>query len=123
MNHLDEVCAAIVSRVDDACAAAVVLVATGTVVGSHATTDEVDPPAMAAIARNAIAPVVRALGPPDPTASFDEIYVATTSHSQFAKVVQGGRGLLVVATRRVSNVGLGWTQVRGCALMIESLQF
>jgi hypothetical protein len=66
-------------------------------------------------------PARRALRMEGGAGSFEEIYVATPRHSEFAKIIAGGRAMLVVAMRRTSNVGMGWIQVRGCTPLIESL--
>lgn len=131
MTALDEACANIVARVDDAFAAAVVLLETGVVVGAHASPPEVEPMVLAAIARDMVPPARRALRIGDAlgtsaaggegASAFDEIYVATPKYSHFAKIVRGGRALLVVAMRRTSNVGMGWIQVRGCTPLVEAL--
>jgi predicted regulator of Ras-like GTPase activity (Roadblock/LC7/MglB family) len=123
VNAIDQVCASIVGSVDDAWAAAVVVIDSGAVVGSYSATDELSRPAVAAVARDVVALAVRALGLDHSSRTVDELYLATARHSQFAKVVRGGRGLLVVATTRLTNVGMGWTQVRGCTPMVESLPF
>jgi hypothetical protein len=122
MNALDEACASIVERVEDAFAAAVVLLETGVVVGAYASPDDVEPIELAAIARDMVPPARRVLHLEGVSpGAFDEIYVATPLHSHFAKIVHGGRAMLVVAMRRTSNVGMGWIQVRGCMPIVEHL--
>ena len=122
MSALDDACATIVARVEDAFAAAVVLLDTGVVVGAHASPPEVEPMVLAAIARDMVPSARRAMRIEGAGAgAFDEIYVATPRYSHFAKVVRGGRALLVVAMRRTSNVGMGWIQVRGCTSIVEPL--
>jgi len=121
VSALDEACASVVARVEDAFACAVVLLESGVVVGAHAVGGDVEPSVLAALARDMVPPSRRALHIDGGDGAFDEIYVATPRHSTFAKVLHGGRALLVVAMRRTSNVGMGWIQVRGCAPMIEPL--
>jgi hypothetical protein len=122
MSALDEACATIVARVEDAFAAAVVLLDTGMVVGAHASPPDVEPMVLAAIARDMVPPARRAMRIEGAAGgAFEEIYVATPRYSHFAKIVRGGRALLVVVMRRTSNVGMGWIQVRGCAPIVEPL--
>jgi hypothetical protein len=52
---------------------------------------------------------------------FDEIHVTSKNNFHFAKTVKGGRAVVMLVTRKNTNIGMGWAQLKAQLPVIEPL--
>jgi hypothetical protein len=133
MGGLDEACKAVVSQVSGAVACAVIDLDSGFVLGLHsasALSDELTE-TMARATLNLLR------GPEVVTIEreirkqrgieengehyFQELQLTSTHNLHFAVVLKGGRAVMMLVTRRTTNLGLGWAQLRAAIPDVEPL--
>lgn len=59
--------------------------------------------------------------PEDGAHYFDEIHVTSANNYHFAKTIKGGRYVLMMVTKKTTNVGLGWASLRSFLPQVEPL--
>jgi len=114
---IDAICRNIVAEVEGAVACGVVDVTSGEFLGGY--NDEPRATGMnAAIARAAM-DLASAHDTPDRGIAFQDVHVTSESSDQFAKSIDGGRALVMLVTRRATNIGMGWAQVNAAIPRLE----
>ena len=133
MGKIDDACRNIVSNVDGAVACGVVDLDTGMLLGIHnssgytqtlnevvaaATMDMFRGPNIARIQQ-----MVRAhRGLPENGENyFDEVHITSKNNFHFAKTLRGGRAVLMLVTKKTTNIGMGWAQLKSNVPTIEPL--
>ena len=133
MGGLDEACEAVVSRINGAVACAVIDLDSGFVLGmfsasalsaeltelmARATLNVLRGPDVANIERE-----IRKLRGVKETGEhyLQELQLASEHHLHFGVVLKGGRAVLMLITRRTTNLGLGWAQLRASIPEVEAL--
>ncbi|HLV60452.1 MAG TPA: hypothetical protein VKY51_03530 [Fredinandcohnia sp.] len=133
MGKMDEVCKEIVENVDGAVACGVVDLDTGMLLGIHNSSgysdahNEVVAAATMDLFRgpNVIRAeqLVRAHRgvPEDGEHYFEEVFITSKHNFHFAKVVKGGRAVVMLVTRKTTNLGMGWAQLKASIPKVEPL--
>ena len=52
---------------------------------------------------------------------FDEIHVTSKHNFHFAKTLKGGRYVLMLVTKKTTNIGMGWAQLKSVIPSVEPL--
>ena len=133
LSPIDTACRTVVTSVEGAVAAGVVDLDTGILLGMYSVAGY--PPefneavAMATldlfrgenVAR--IEQRVRAHRglPEDGSHYFDEIQITSRNNLHFSKVMRGGKAAITLVTRRTTNLGLGWMQLKAVIPLVEPL--
>ena len=133
MGRMDDACRNIVTAVDGAVACGVVDLETGMLLGIYnssgytqtlneivaaATMDLFRGPNIARIQQ--MVRQHRGL-PENGEHYFDEIHVTSKNNFHFAKTVKGGRAVVMLVTRKNTNIGMGWAQLKAQLPVIEPL--
>lgn len=133
MGGLDEACKAVVSHVTGAVACAVIDLDSGFVLGlfsASALSDELTETMARATLNMLRGPDVtniereiRKLRGVKETGEhyFHELQLTSEHNLHFGVVLKGGRAVLMLVTRRTTNLGLGWAQLRATIPDIEAL--
>jgi len=133
MGRIDDACKEVVDHVDGAIACGVINIQTGMLLGIYnASTDsgalnEVVASATRDLFRGTnierIEQIVRAHRdvPEGEGRHFREIHVTSERNFHFAKAVRGGRSIILLVTKRSTNIGVGWSQLKSIIPRIESL--
>ncbi len=133
MVKIDDTLKAVVNRVDGAQACGVVDLDSGMLLGIHnaagytqslnelvagATMDMFRGPNISRIEQ-----AVRAhRGQPEDGAHyFDEIHITSTHNYHFAKTIKGGRYVLMLVTKKTTNIGMGWANLKSAIPDVEPL--
>jgi len=133
MGGLDEACKAVVAQVSGAVACAVVDLDSGFVLAVHsasalsmeltevmarATLNLLRGPDVTTIERE----IRKARGvPEDGEHYFQELQLTSEHNLHFGVVLKGGRAVVMLVTRRTTNIGLGWAQLRAAIPQVEAL--
>lgn len=124
MAKIDDACKKIVESVDSAVACGVVDLDTGMLLGIYnsahysQTLNEVVAAAAMDIFRGPnigrIEKMVREFRgiPEDGQRYFEEIHISSKNNFHFAKVVKHGRAVVMLVTKKSTNVGMGWAQLK-----------
>lgn len=133
MSRMDDACRSIVENVDGAVACGVVDLDTGMLLGIYnasqytQTHNEVVAAATMDLFRgpNVVRTeqLVRAHRgvPEDGEHYFDEVFITSKHLYHFAKVVKDGRAVVMLVTRKTTNLGMGWTQLKASIPTVEPL--
>jgi len=133
MGRIDDVLKQVVGRVDGGVACGVVDLDTGMLLGIHnaasypqslnemvagATMDMFRGPNIARIEQ-----AVRAQRgePEDGAHYFDEIHVTSRHNYHFAKTVKDGRFVVMLVTRKTTNLGMGWASLKAAIAALEPM--
>ncbi|HVK73086.1 MAG TPA: hypothetical protein VM734_07180 [Kofleriaceae bacterium] len=133
MGKIDDVLKSVVEKVDGAVACGVVDLDSGMLLGIHnsanytqalneivagATMDMFRGPNISRIEQ-----MVRAhRGQPENGEHyFDEIHITSRHNFHFAKTIKSGRYVLMLVTKKTTNMGLGWANLRQVIPSIEPL--
>lgn len=133
MSKIDDVLKGVVSKVDGGLACGVVDLESGMLLGIHnaagytqslnelvagATMDMFRGPNIARIEQ-----AVRAHRgvSEDGAHYFDEIHVTSAHNYHFAKTLKGGRYVLMLVTKRTTNIGMGWANLKAVLPSVEPL--
>ncbi len=131
MGKIDDACRDVVSSVDGALACGVVDLDTGMLLGIHnsaqytSTLNEVVAAATMDLFRGAnvgrIEQMVRShRGQPDDGAHyFQELHVTSANNYHFAKTLKGGKAVMMLVTKKTTNIGMGWAQVKSSIPSVE----
>lgn len=133
MSRMDDACRSIVENVDGAVACGVVDLDTGMLLGIYnasqytQTHNEVVAAATMDLFRgpNVVRTeqLVRAHRgvPEDGEHYFDEVFITSKHLYHFAKVVKDGRAVVMLVTRKTTNLGMGWAQLKASIPTVEPL--
>lgn len=133
MGKIDDACKDVVGKVDGAVAAGVVDLDTGMLLGIHnssqytQTLDEIVAAACMDMFRGTnISRVEQMVRQHRGVAEngehyFQEIQVTSEHNFHFAKVLKKGRAVLMLVTKKTTNVGMGWAQLKSVVPSIEPL--
>ncbi|HEY0840143.1 MAG TPA: hypothetical protein VGD74_08155 [Vulgatibacter sp.] len=133
MGKMDDACKNIVNNVDGAVACGVVDLETGMLLGIHnasqytQTLNEVVAAATMDMFRgpniNRIQQMVRVhRGIPENGENyFDEVHIVSRNNFHFAKTLKAGRAVIMLVTRKTTNIGMGWAQLRAAIPTVEPL--
>jgi DNA-binding response OmpR family regulator len=133
MGKIDDACKEVVESVDGAVAAGVVDLDTGMLLGIYnasqytSTLNEVVAAATMDLFRGPnvgrIEQMVRAHRgiPEDGGHYFEEVHVTSRNNFHFAKTLKGGRAVMMLVTKKTTNIGMGWAQLKSKLPMVEPL--
>jgi hypothetical protein len=133
MGTIDDACEAVVNKVDGAVACGVVDLDSGILLGIYnaspfapalnelvalATADLFRGPSVGRIEQM----VRRHRGAKEDGASyFYEVQLTSERNFHFAKTICGGRAVIMLVTRKSTNVGLGWAMLKAVIPAVEPL--
>jgi hypothetical protein len=133
LGKIDDACGEVVALVDGSVACAVVDLETGMLLGIHNTSrqpqtlNEVMAAAAVDLFRGEsiarIEKMVRAHRgvPENGEHYFNEVHIASENSFHFAKTVKGGRAVVMLVTRKTTNIGLGWAHLKAAIPVLEPL--
>lgn len=133
MGKIDEACKDVVSKVDGAVACGVVDLSTGMLLGIHngsqytQTLNEVVAAATMDLFRGPnigrIEQMVRVHRgvPEDGQHYFQEVHVTSEHNFHFAKVIKAGKAVIMLVTKKSTNIGMGWAQLKTIIPTVEPL--
>jgi hypothetical protein len=133
MGKMDDACRDVVTKVDGAVACGVVDLETGMLLGIHniaqytQTLNEIVAAATMDLFRGAnigrVEQLVRAhRGQPETGEHyFQEIHVTSNHNYHFAKTLKGGRAVIMLVTKKTTNIGMGWAMLKSVLPAVEAL--
>jgi hypothetical protein len=133
MGKIDDSCRDAVNKVEGAVACGVVDLDTGMLLGIFnsaqytQTLNEVVAAACMDLFRGAniarVEQMVRAHRgvPEDGKHYFQEMHISSEHNYHFAKVVRGGRAVIMLVTKKTTNIGMGWAMLKSVLPTIEPL--
>jgi predicted regulator of Ras-like GTPase activity (Roadblock/LC7/MglB family) len=133
MGKIDDACKEVVDKVDGALAAGVVDLDTGMLLGIYngaqytQTLNEVVAAAAMDLFRGPnvgrIEQMVRAHRglPENGDRYFEEIHVSSKNNYHFMKTVKGGKAVIVLVTKKTTNIGMGWAMLKSVIPSVEPL--
>jgi hypothetical protein len=133
MGKIDDACREVVNKVDGAVAAGVVDLETGMLLGIHngaqytQTLNEIVAAACMDLFRGSnigrIQEMVRShRGVPENGENyFHEIHVTSEHDFHFAKTLKKGRAVMMLVTKKSTNIGMGWALLKSMIPTIEPL--
>ena len=131
MATLDEACEKVVSQINGAIACALVDLDSGFALAQHdserwgdAIHEAMSTVALELFRGSRVTEVARALREKLPTGGgpehyFEEVQLTSPDHFYFAMVLPTGRCALLVVTKKTTNVGMGWAQLKKAAANLE----
>jgi predicted regulator of Ras-like GTPase activity (Roadblock/LC7/MglB family) len=131
MGKIDDACRDVCTNVDGALACGVVDLDTGMLLGIHnqasytSTLNEVVAAATMDLFRGAnvgrIEQMVRSHRgiPENGEHYFQELHVTSANNYHFAKVIKGGKAVMMLVTKKTTNIGMGWAQVKSAIPAVE----
>jgi len=132
MASINELCESMVTDVADAVAANVVDLSSGMMLGGHFTsnftTDHFEAVSAAATSLYRgketlrVEDLVKAQrGDTTDDHYIEEVQMTTKMHFHFMKKIEGKEAILCLVTKTTSNLGMGWSAVKGNIKQFESL--
>lgn len=133
MGKIDSACKDIVDAVDGAVAVGVVDLDTGMLLGIHnnasytSTLNEVVAAATMDMFRGPnigrIEKMVRQARGQTEDAShyFEDVQITSRHNFHFAKTIRGGKAVIMMVTKKTTNIGMGWAQLKMSVPDIEPL--
>jgi hypothetical protein len=133
MGRIDDACKSIVERVDGAVACGVVDLDTGMLLGIHnasqytQTMNEVVAAATMDMFRgsniNRIQQMVRAHRgvPENGEHYFQEVHITSAHNYHFAKAIRNGKAVIMLVTKKTTNIGMGWAELKSVIPTVEPL--
>ena len=133
MGKIDDACKEVVTNVDGAVAAGVVDLDTGMLLGIYnaaqytQTLNEIVAGATMDMFRGSnvgrVEQMVRAHRgiPEDGAHYFEEVHVTSANNYHFMKTIKGGKAVIVLITKRTTNIGMGWAQLKSVIPDVEPL--
>jgi hypothetical protein len=133
MGKIDDACKEVVNKVEGAIACGVVDLDTGMLLGIHnasqytQTLNEVVAAATMDMFRGAnigrIEQMVRAHRGVSENGEhyFQEVHVTSEHNYHFAKTVKQGKAVIMLVTKKTTNIGMGWAQLKAIIPMVEPL--
>jgi hypothetical protein len=133
VSKIDDACRDVVGKVDGAVACGVIDLDTGVLLGifnaaqytqtlnevvAAATMDLFRGPNIARVEQ-----MVRAHRgvPENGERYFQEVHVTSTNNFHFAKVIKGGKAVVMLVTKKTTNIGMGWAQLKSIIPTVEPL--
>lgn len=52
---------------------------------------------------------------------FQEVHVTSSHNFHFAKTMKGGKAVIMLVTKKTTNIGMGWAQLKGVIPDVEPL--
>jgi hypothetical protein len=133
MGKIDDACKNVIDNVDGAVACGVVDLDTGMLLGIHnsagytQTLNEIVAAASMDLFRGPNVSRIeqsvrkfRGIGE-DSSHYFEEIHVTSKHNFHFMKTVKNGRAVIVLVTKKSTNIGMGWAQLKGVIPTVEPL--
>lgn len=133
MGEIDDACKEVVGRVDGAVACGVIDLDTGMLLGifnaaqyTQALNEVVAAACMDLFRGPNIARVeqmVRAHRgvPENGERYFQEVHITSTNNYHFAKVINNGNAVVMLVTKKTTNIGMGWAQLKSIIPIVEPL--
>jgi len=133
MGRIDDACRDVVDSVDGAVACGVVDLDTGMLLGIHnaagytQTLNEIVAAATMDLFRGPnvgrVEQLVRAHRglPDDGEHYFEEVQITSQHNLHFAKTLKGGKVVIMLVTKKTTNLGLGWAQLKTVIPAVEPL--
>lgn len=133
MGEIDDACKEVVGRVDGAVACGVIDLDTGMLLGifnaaqyTQALNEVVAAACMDLFRGPNIARVeqmVRAHRgvPENGERYFQEVHITSTNNYHFAKVINSGNAVVMLVTKKTTNIGMGWAQLKSIIPIVEPL--
>jgi hypothetical protein len=133
MGKIDDACRDVVSKVDGAVACGVVDLDTGMLLGIHnnaqytQTLNEIVAAATMDMFRGSnigrIEQAVRAHRgvPENGQHYFQEVHVTSQNNYHFAKTIKNGKAVIMLVTKKTTNIGMGWAQLKSIIPTVEPL--
>lgn len=133
MGKIDEACKEVVERVDGAAACGLVDLDTGKLLGVHNASQHLQP------LTETVATAVKDLfgGPNfrhiqqmvrshrgvsgDAEPHSHEAHITSAGNFHFMKTIKGGQAVLVLVTRKTTNIGMGWAMLKAVIPTVEPL--
>lgn len=133
MGKMDDGCKKIVEGVDGAVACGVVDLDTGMLLGVYnsaqysQTLNEVVAAATMDVFRgpnvSKIEQMVRSHRgqPEDGSHAFEEVHITSRNNFHFAKTIRDGKAVIMLVTKKTTNVGMGWANLKQAVPELEPL--
>lgn len=133
MGKIDDSCKAVVDKVDGGVACGVVDLDTGMLLGIHnassytQTLNEVVAAATMDLFRGPnvgrIEQMVRSHRGEQENGEhyFQEIHVTSAHNFHFMKAIKGGKAVIVLVTKKTTNIGMGWAMLKSVISDVEPL--
>lgn len=133
MGKIDDACRDVVGKVEGAVACGVVDLDTGMLLGIHngaqytQTLNEIVAAATMDLFRGGniarIEQMVRAHRglPENGDHYFQEIHVTSAHNYHFAKTIKGGKAVIMLVTKKSTNIGMGWAMLKSVIPTVEPL--
>ncbi|MFW6067280.1 MAG: hypothetical protein ACOC97_03005 [Myxococcota bacterium] len=133
MGKIDDSCRSVVDKVDGAVACGVVDLDTGMLLGIHnssaytQTLNEVVAAATMDLFRGPnvgrIEQMVRSHRGEQENGEhyFQEIHVTSANNFHFMKTIKGGKAVIVLVTKKTTNIGMGWASLKSVIGTVEPL--
>lgn len=133
MGKIDDACRDVVSKTDGAVACGVVDLDSGMLLGIFnaaqytQTLNEIVAAATMDLFRGAnverVEQMVRAHRglPENGEHYFQEVHVTSAHNFHFAKTLKGGKAVIMLVTKKTTNIGMGWAQLKSVIPSIEPL--
>ena len=133
MGKIDDACKEVVDKVDGAVASGVVDLDTGMLLGIFnasqytQTLNEIVAAATMDMFRGAnlgrVEQMVRSHRgvPENGEHYFQEIHIASSHNYHFMKTLKGGKAVIVLVTKKTTNIGMGWAMLKSVIPSVEPL--
>jgi predicted regulator of Ras-like GTPase activity (Roadblock/LC7/MglB family) len=133
VGKIDEACREVVDKVDGAVACGVVDLDTGMLLGIFnsaqytQTLNEIVAAATMDMFRGAnlgrVEQMVRSHRgiPENGEHYFEEIHISSANNYHFMKTLKGGKAVIVLVTKKTTNIGMGWAMLKSVIPTVEPL--
>jgi hypothetical protein len=133
MGKIDDSCRQVVDKVDGGVACGIVDLDTGMLLGIHnsaqytQTLNEVVAAATMDTFRGAnvgrVEQMVRSHRgvPENGEHYFEEVHVTSKNNFHFMKTIKGGKAVIVLVTKKSTNIGMGWAMLKSVIADVEPL--
>lgn len=133
MGKIDDACRGVVENVDGAVACGVVDLETGMLLGIHnsaqytqtlnevvaaATMDMFRGPNIGRVEK--MVRVHRGV-PENGEHYFHEVHITSQHNFHFAKTIKNGKSVIMLVTKKTTNIGMGWAQLKSVIPSVEPL--
>lgn len=133
MGKIDDACREVVDKVDGAVACGVVDLDTGMLLGIHnaaqytQTLNEIVAAATMDMFRGANLQRVEQMVrnhrgvPENGEHYFEEVHISSANNYHFMKTLKGGKSVIVLVTKKTTNIGMGWAMLKSVLPTVEPL--
>lgn len=133
MSKIDDSCRAVVEKVEGGVACGVVDLSTGMLLGIHnsaaytQTLNEVVAAATMDMFRGSAIDKIEKMVrqhrgiTEDGAHYFEEIHITSRHNFHFAKTIAGGKAVIMLVTKKTTNIGMGWAQLKSVIPDVEPL--